>query len=97
MKALNALMANPMKVRLRREMYNKQGVLLYNAALIAEAGSAHVPNNNILLMDIDPETQAQRLRGRGHDDAEIARRVSSQFSTQAKADIFEDAIADDRR
>ncbi len=97
MKTLNALMAQPLKVRLRREMYNKQGVLLYNAALIAEAGNAYVPNNNILLMDIDPETQTQRLRNRGHDDAEIARRVSSQFSTQAKAEIFENAIANDRR
>ncbi|MEI6118038.1 MAG: dephospho-CoA kinase [bacterium] len=72
-------------------------MLLYNAALIAEAGSAYVPNNNILLMDIDPETQAQRLRVRNnYSEEEITRRVSSQFSTQAKADIFEATIAKDK-
>ena len=97
MKTLNEIMATPMAVRLRRQMYNKNWMLLYNAALIAEAGKMYVPNNNILLMDIDPETQAQRLRERWHDDAEITRRVSSQFSTQVKADIFEDAIAKDKQ
>jgi len=98
MKALNEIMATPMKVRLRREMFNKNGILLYNAALIAEAGNAYVPNNNILLLDIDPETQAQRLRARNnYSEEEIVRRVSSQYSTQAKADIFEAAIAKDKR
>lgn len=97
MKTLNEMMATPMKVRLRRQMYNKSGVMFYNAALIAEAGSTYIPNNNILLMDIDPETQAERLRMRNHSDEEIQRRVKSQFSTQAKADIFEAAIAKDKR
>lgn len=97
MKTLNEIMATPMRVRLRREMFNKNWILLYNAALIAEAGTAYVPNNNILLMDIDSETQAQRLRARWHNENEIERRVSSQFSTQAKADIFETAIAKDKR
>lgn len=97
MKLLNDIMATPMKVRLRRDMYNKNGILFYNAALIAEAGSSHIPNNNILLMDIDPTTQAERLQWRGHSNEEIQRRISSQFSTQAKADIFEAAIAKDKR
>jgi len=98
MKALNEIMATPMKVRLRREMFNKQGILLYNAALIAEAGNTHVPNNNILLLDIDPETQVQRLRTRNnYSEEQIIRRVSSQYSTQTKADIFEAAIAKDKR
>ncbi len=97
MKTLNEIMAMPMKVRLRKHMYNQKWILLYNAALIAEAGSAYVPNNNILLMDIDPETQAQRLRVRNnYSEEEITRRVSSQFSTQAKADIFEATIAKDK-
>jgi len=97
MKTLNEIMATPMAVRLRRQMYNKKWILLYNAALIAEAGKMHIPNNNILLMDIDPETQAQRLKERWHDDAEITRRVSSQFSTQTKVDIFEAGIDKDKQ
>ncbi|MCX6824433.1 MAG: pantetheine-phosphate adenylyltransferase [candidate division SR1 bacterium] len=96
MKLLNELMATPIRVRLRREMLNKNGILFYNAALVAEANKSYIPNNNIILMDIDPETQAQRLKNRGHDESEIARRVSSQFSTQAKADIFEATIAKDK-
>lgn len=48
-------------------------------------------------MDIDSEVQAERLRGRGHSAEEIQRRVASQFSTQAKADIFQAAIAKDKR
>ena len=91
-------MATPISVRLRREMLNKNGILLYNAALVAEAGKSYIPNNNIILMDIDPETQAQRLKTRNNYSVEeITRRVSSQFSTQAKADIFEAAIAKDKR
>jgi len=39
-------------------------VLLYNAALIAEAGDSYVSNNNIMMMDIDPMVQAERLRSR---------------------------------
>ena len=98
MKTLNELMATPISVRLRREMLNKNGILLYNAALVAEAGKSYIPNNNIILMDIDPETQAQRLKTRNNYSVEeITRRVSSQFSTQAKADIFEAAIAKDKR
>jgi dephospho-CoA kinase len=49
-------------------------------------------------LDIDPETQAQRLRSRNkYNEEQIAKRVSSQYSTQAKADIFEAAIAKDKR
>jgi dephospho-CoA kinase len=51
-----------------------------------------------LLLDIDPETQAQRLRSRNnYSEEQIIKRVSSQYSTQAKADIFEAAIAKDKR
>jgi hypothetical protein len=37
---------------------------LYNAALVAEAGNSHIANNNTFLLDIDPETQRQRLMAR---------------------------------
>ena len=48
-------------------------------------------------MDISDETQTERLRMRGYSDEAIQRRVKSQFSTQTKADVFETAIANDKR
>jgi dephospho-CoA kinase len=39
LKKLNEIMKTPLMVRLRREMINKDGLLLHNAALIAEADS----------------------------------------------------------
>lgn len=97
MKRLNTILYTPIQVRLRRDMINKKWLLLYNAALIAETNSWNIANNNIVLIDIDETTQAERLGNRGHEAEEIQRRTASQYSTETKAEIFETAIAQDKR
>lgn len=97
LKQLNDVMELPMKIRLRREMYNKSWLLLYNSALVVEAGHTDVVNNNMILVDIDPQTQTERLKKRWYSEQEITRRVSSQYSGQAKQDLFAAAMAKDHR
>ncbi|MCX6825516.1 MAG: pantetheine-phosphate adenylyltransferase [candidate division SR1 bacterium] len=97
LKKLNEIMHTPIQVRLRREMTNKKGLLLYNASLIAESGTSHVANNNILLFDVHEQLQAERLAKRGSTPEEIQQRISSQHSAKTKADIFEKQIKEDKR
>jgi pantetheine-phosphate adenylyltransferase/dephospho-CoA kinase len=89
---LNAIMANPMRTYFRRALNGKKGIIALNAALIAELGWSNVVNNNILVIDVDKKTQADRLRTRGHADAEIERRVNSQYTTEQKISIIESEI-----
>lgn len=92
METLNQIMHEPLKTRTRRLMYNQKWLILYNAALIAEKNSSSFVNNNIVLVDVDPETQMQRLMGRNHSAEAAAKRINSQFTTDEKRKIFSQEI-----
>lgn len=96
MKTLNQLMATPLRVRLTREMYNRKWLLLYNAALTAEAQTSNVSNNNTILIDIDPQTQMERLKGRNHSEEKIQKMIASQYTSDQKARALESAIQNDK-
>ncbi|MBQ8298684.1 MAG: pantetheine-phosphate adenylyltransferase [Clostridia bacterium] len=76
---LDELMQNPLEERMRREMYNKKGIILINAALLLEKGLLHYSNNNILIMTVNEEKQHERLKLRGLTEEQISHRVSSQL------------------
>ncbi|MFH1770104.1 MAG: pantetheine-phosphate adenylyltransferase [archaeon] len=94
---LNKLMRTPMIVRLRRELRGKKGLILINAALIAESGLSFLCNNNIILVYTDKETQKKRLEGRNLNAEQIKRRVESQFDFKEKKKTFENIIKRDNQ
>jgi len=94
---LNKIMSTPLLVRLRRELYSKKGLILFNAALIAESNLAYLCNNNTVLVYADKETQASRLGLRGLSDEQIKRRLSSQFDFQGKKEKLEQVAERDNQ
>ena len=92
---LNKIMYTPLLVRLRRELYGKKGLILFNAALIAESSMHYLCNNNVILVNCDKETQEKRLNSRELNSEQIERRVKSQFSFEKKKEILEKAIEKD--
>jgi hypothetical protein len=43
-------MYTPILVRLRKEIYGKKGLIIINAALIAESNLTYLCNNNVLVV-----------------------------------------------
>jgi pantetheine-phosphate adenylyltransferase len=76
---LNKIMKTPILVRLKRELYNKKGLILFNAALIAESDMAYLCNNNVILVYADKQTQRNRIASRGLTLKQMERRLQSQF------------------
>lgn len=82
--ALNKMLNTPINVRFRRELLGKKGLILVNAALLAEADMLHICNNNVILIEVDKTTQIQRLKGRDLSDEQIQTRISCQYDFAEK-------------
>lgn len=91
---LNKIMHTPILVRLRKELKNKEGLIILNAALLAETEMMDLSNYNLILLNVDEETQEQRLIERGLSKDQIKRRLASQYNYAKKKKIIEQAIAD---
>ncbi|HLC81000.1 MAG TPA: pantetheine-phosphate adenylyltransferase [Candidatus Nanoarchaeia archaeon] len=94
---LNKIMETPLMVRLRRELYGKHGLILFNAALIAESDMAYLCNNNIVLVYTDKQTQESRLASRGLSPEQMQRRLESQFDYEKKKDRLQQATDRDNQ
>lgn len=81
---LNEIMRVPLLTRLRAGMVGKRGVILLNAALLAEADLLHLCNNRVLLVTADEDVRLARLRARGLSAEQIGRRLASQYTTEEK-------------
>ncbi len=88
-------MEKSLQVRLRRELYGKKGLVLFNAALIAETNMMYLCNNNIILVTCDKKIQEERLKKRGLSKKQIKTRLASQFNTKEKQKTIEKAISKD--
>ncbi|MBI4440677.1 pantetheine-phosphate adenylyltransferase [Candidatus Woesearchaeota archaeon] len=95
LRQLNELMLKPLMLRLNREMYGKKGLILLNAALLAEASITYLCNNNVLLVTVDKAAQEKRLRDRNLDTLQIDRRIASQYTANEKKAKIEERIAQD--
>jgi pantetheine-phosphate adenylyltransferase len=96
LKQLNDIMQLPVSVRTRREIYGKKGIVLLNAALIAESDSAYQCNNNVILVEAEKDVQIKRLRNRDSlTEEQIERRVKSQYDYDAKKAKLNEIIAGD--
>jgi pantetheine-phosphate adenylyltransferase len=89
---LNRILEKPLMVRLRRELRGKKGLVLLNAALLAESALTHLCNNHVILVSCDKKSQEKRLRGRGLDRRQIERRLASQYSEREKREKIQARI-----
>lgn len=97
LKKLNDLLHPLLLVRLRRELYAKQGLILVNAALFAETETLYLCNNHMILVTADKKSQERRLREKQFEDKQIERRLACQYSTEEKKRAIEQRIAADRQ
>jgi dephospho-CoA kinase len=93
--ALNRIMYTPILVRLRRELYGKKGLILLNAALIAESDMAYLSNNNVILVKADEKNQVARLEARELSPTQIKTRLASQYDFAKKKKELEKIIKRD--
>ncbi len=89
---LNRIMYTPLLVRLRKELYGKKGLILFNSALIAESDMAYLCNNNAVLVSTDRPSQEKTLAERGLEPGQIARRLASQHSCARKMEKLSRAV-----
>lgn len=94
---LNNIMETPLLVRLRRDLYGKQGLILFNAALIAKSDMSYLCNNNVVLVYADKQTQENRLASRGLSQEQVQRRLQSQFDYYGKKTSLQQAIDRDNQ
>ena len=89
---LNDLMIMPILVRLKRELYDKRGIIILNGALLAEANMLHLCNNMMILVTCDKSIQQERLSKRKLTSQQITRRIESQYSFNDKKKIISSSI-----
>lgn len=95
--SLNEIMYTPLIVSLRDELRGKKGLVLINAALIAESDMTYLCNNNVVLVYADKESQQRRLKERNLDFEQIDRRLKSQYSYGEKKSKLESIIERDKQ
>lgn len=89
---LNEIMRTPVLVRLRKELKKKQGLILLNAALLAETAMMDLSNFNMILLKANEKVQKKRLLARGLSREQIRRRLASQYDWQKKKKMIETGI-----
>ena len=89
---LNEIMRRPLEIRIKKELNGKEGLILFNAALIAESNMNYLCNNNVVLVERDKKTQEKRLKQRNLTKEQIKRRLSSQYTYQQKDEKIQDEI-----
>lgn len=82
--AYNKLLIQPLTTRIRAEIQGKEGVLLFNFALLSEGNLLSLVNNNVALLRVDSTEQIRRLVQRGYTTEQIERRLDSQYTYQKK-------------
>jgi dephospho-CoA kinase/pantetheine-phosphate adenylyltransferase len=93
---LNKIMYRPIMSSLQEQMIYKKGLMMHNAALLAEFGMNYLCNNNVVVVDVDSNEQRRRLQERvdkGYmTQDQLERRINSQFTSKRKREIFENWI-----
>lgn len=92
-KILNASLRQPMLTRIRGELQGKEGLIIFNGALIVEADWLYLGNNNVALLDVNPAAQRERLIARKYTDEQIDRRLGAQLDTRQKICLAEAKVA----
>ncbi|MEK6963775.1 MAG: pantetheine-phosphate adenylyltransferase [Nanoarchaeota archaeon] len=96
LEAFNQLLLHPILTHLRKELYGKQGLILLNAALLAETNTTYLCNHNVLLVEANAPLQEQRLKARGLTPEQIQKRLQSQYRSSQKEQHLLEQIRKDR-
>jgi dephospho-CoA kinase len=88
----NQIIYRPLLLRLRRELYGKNGIILLDSALIIESEMTYLCNNNIILVTADKETQLQRIKQRKLTEEQIRHRTATQYTYDKKARLIQQQI-----
>jgi dephospho-CoA kinase len=70
--------------RVRAELADKKGIVVFNGALMIEKDWLSIANNNVFILDVSEVTQCERLIARGYSDSKIKQRLEAQLSTGDK-------------
>lgn len=97
LKKLNDIMEDALKVRIRKSLHGKKGLILIDAALLAETDMAYLSNNNIILVKCDKKIQEKRLKRRGLSEKQIKDRINSQLNTYEKEQKIKEFISRDNQ
>lgn len=92
---LNQIMAKPILVRIRRSLFQKKGLILLNASLLVETKMTYLSNNHLCLVKTDHQSQRQRLFDRQLGEAQINRRLASQYTFDQKKKKLQEIIDQD--
>jgi dephospho-CoA kinase len=88
-------MCNPIIRRTKKEIENKQGIVLLDGALLAEAKLTNLCGNKIILVGANKKIQKKRLGERGLTKEQIQRRISSQYTFAEKKKTLQKVIKRD--
>ncbi len=89
---LNNLLYTPINIRLRKAIQGMSGIILINAALLAETDMLHICNNNIILLNVSKNAQCERLKFRNLNQNQIDTRISCQYHYDQKISKIEKII-----
>jgi pantetheine-phosphate adenylyltransferase len=93
---LDQAMQTPLRTRIRAELTNKSGVILFNGALLLESGWAGLVNNRFIILTVPENTQRNRLRERGHSPEQAERRIQAQLNSEEKIEAAQKIIHHDK-
>lgn len=91
----NAILYKLLLLRLRRELYEKRGLIILDSALISESKMSYLTNNHSILVKVNQTIQRQRLVQRGYTDKQIVSRLNSQFNESIKKKMILECIEKD--
>lgn len=74
------------ETRIRAEIGSFKGLIIFNSALLIDRNMLDYVNNNLVLLEVSEEEQLKRLQERGHTNAQSVYRITSQLSTERKAE-----------
>jgi pantetheine-phosphate adenylyltransferase len=92
---LNELMRVPILTKLRSALGKTRGTVLLHGALLAEFGLLHLCNNNVIMVCASESKRIQRMKERGYSEAQIDRRLYSQWSDENKLLAINSTIQSD--
>lgn len=75
-----------------QQMRGKEGIILINSALLAEAHITPICNNHVIMIQAPDALRIERLHKRGYSTEEIVKRNSAQLSLVAKTQAITESI-----
>jgi pantetheine-phosphate adenylyltransferase len=93
LRQFNQILEKPMSMLLRRNLKNKQGVILLDSALLLDVDWLQLVNYRCVLCYVNESLQRSRMHERGYSAEQQDQRLLSQYSNSEKEQKITQAIA----